>query len=57
MELKFGLDSEMNYTARGYGESEPLISPSVFENVKTSHVREEFYRMNRRMELKIIGVN
>ena len=50
-----GIDSE-RLSAKGYGETELIISDKEIEKMKTAQEKEEAHAINRRTEFKIIEI-
>lgn len=53
--IKKGVDSE-RLSAKGYGETELIISDEEIEKMKTAQEKEEAHAVNRRTEFKIIEI-
>ena len=51
-----GIDAS-RLTARGYGESQPIISDEQIAQMKTEEEKEAAYQKNRRTEFKVIEYN
>jgi len=51
---KLSLNGYDNFTVRGYGEEEPIVSIKAIELFDNKMLEEEIYRINRRIELKVV---
>jgi len=55
-EIKRYYGNYSNYTVKGYGENEPIIPLKNILAIKEKRDRDKYYRINRRIELRIIAV-
>lgn len=57
MVLQNNFKNENNYTIKGYGESQPLIPERAIKKILDEKLKDEFHRINRRIEIKILKVD
>lgn len=57
LRYKFNFKDESNYFIKGYGESHPIIPTNEIDRIFNDKLKDDFHRINRRIELKILKVN
>ncbi len=57
LKYKFNFENQTNYSIKGYGESNPIIPTNEINKIFNDKLKDDFHRINRRIELKILKVN